>query len=166
MDLFPASPDDVPALLALNNEHAVELSWLEAAELRRLLQIAYVARVDASRHGFLLSFEKGADYHGLNFHWFDERFERFVYVDRVVVAAAARGRGLARAFYADLFACALADDHEVVCCEVNVDPPNPASDAFHATLGFREVGRAMLSNGKTVRYLVNHIRKAIDVSRP
>jgi predicted GNAT superfamily acetyltransferase len=33
-------------------------------------------------------------------------------------------------------------------------PPNPGSDAFHAALGFREVGRAFLADrGKAVRYL-------------
>jgi predicted GNAT superfamily acetyltransferase len=33
-------------------------------------------------------------------------------------------------------------------------PPNPASDAFHAALGFAEVGSARLFDGmKTVRYL-------------
>jgi predicted GNAT superfamily acetyltransferase len=37
---------------------------------------------------------------------------------------------------------------------VNTEPPNPASDAFHARLGFVEVGRAVLPGGaKAVRYL-------------
>jgi predicted GNAT superfamily acetyltransferase len=41
-----------------------------------------------------------------------------------------------------------------IVCEVNLDPPNPASDAFHAALGFAEVGTAVIDNGdKTVRYL-------------
>jgi predicted GNAT superfamily acetyltransferase len=34
-----------------------------------------------------------------------------------------------------------------------LDPPNPVSDAFHRALGFTEIGRAALANGKTVRYL-------------
>ncbi len=38
-------------------------------------------------------------------------------------------------------------------CEVNHAPPNPGSDAFHARMGFGEIGRAVLSGGKTVRYL-------------
>jgi predicted GNAT superfamily acetyltransferase len=33
-------------------------------------------------------------------------------------------------------------------------PPNPASDAFHAALGFVEVGTASVHDGsRTVRYL-------------
>ena len=63
-------------------------------------------------------------------------------------------QGLARALYADAFAAARAAGAPVVCCEVNVDPPNPGSDAFHAALDFVEVGRAMLvERKKLVRYL-------------
>ncbi|MFY8150695.1 MAG: hypothetical protein ACOVOI_01265, partial [Hyphomicrobiales bacterium] len=36
-DLASVSAGDEADLLALNNEHAVELSWLDAARLRRLL---------------------------------------------------------------------------------------------------------------------------------
>ena len=66
----------------------------------------------------------------------------------------ARGRGHARRLYDDLFQHALRGGHERVVCEVNRDPPNPASDAFHAALGFSEVGLAAIHGGaKTVRYL-------------
>jgi predicted GNAT superfamily acetyltransferase len=42
----------------------------------------------------------------------------------------------------------------LIVCEVNVEPPNPASDAFHARLGFATVGSATLQDQqKTVRYL-------------
>jgi hypothetical protein len=45
-----------------------------------------------------------------------------------------------------------------VVCEVNADPPNPASDAFHTALGFAEVGSASIHAGsKTVRYLARRI---------
>ena len=40
----------------------------------------------------------------------------------------------------------------------NTDPPNPGSDAFHARLGFHEVGRAFLADrGKSVRYLEREV---------
>jgi len=42
-----------------------------------------------------------------------------------------------------------------VVCEVNSRPPNPESDAFHAALGFVEVGNARIHDGaKDVRYLL------------
>jgi len=58
----------------------------------------------------------------------------------------------------DLFEHAKAAGHDRVVCEVNLDPPNPVSDAFHASLDFSEVGRAVIHNGeKTVRYLLRHL---------
>ena len=77
-----------------------------------------------------------------------------MYVDRVVVDPKHRRKGIARALYEDLFAVARAAADEHVLCEVNLVPPNPVSDAFHASLGFREVGRGTLTRlGREVRYL-------------
>ena len=55
--------------------------------------------------------------------------------------------------YRELFDRARAAGHDRIVCEVNLDPPNPGSDAFHAKMGFAEVGRAELEpGGKLVRY--------------
>lgn len=145
---------DGQALLALNNAHAVELSWLEPERLAHLVAQAFVARRVGVADALLLTFDQAADYDSVNYLWFRERYPAFVYVDRVVVADSARGRGLARALYDDLFAAAKAAGHERIVCEVNSDPPNPASDAFHAALGFVTVGTAQIHGGKkTVTYL-------------
>lgn len=145
---------DGAALLALNNAHAVELSWLELERLAHLVDQAFVARRVGVADALLLTFDQAADYDSVNYLWFRERYPAFVYVDRVVVADSARGRGLARALYDDLFAAAKAAGHQRIVCEVNSDPPNPASDAFHAALGFATVGTAAIHGGKkTVTYL-------------
>ncbi len=145
---------DGPALLALNNDHAVELSWLEPDRFAHLVAEAFVARRVGVADALLLTFDQAADYDSVNFVWFRERYPTFVYVDRVVVADSARGRGLARRLYDDLFAAARAAGHARIVCEVNSDPPNPASDAFHAALGFVTVGTAEIHGGKkTVTYL-------------
>ena len=152
-DIAPAKPLG-KALLALNNEHARELSWLEPERLQHLMEQAFSARRIGSVDAFLLAFDQGADYDSPNFLWFRARYPRFVYVDRIVVASSARGRGHARRLYDDLFEQAIAAGHDRVVCEVNSQPPNPASDAFHATLGFVEVGSADVYDGsRTVRYL-------------
>jgi uncharacterized protein len=153
-------PVDVPdelhaAVLALNNEHALELSLLDGDALRALLGRAFLARCVERVDAFVIALdETHPTYASPNYLWFRERRSRFVYVDRVVVASSARGRGLARLLYADLIEHAVAAGHERIVCEVNTEPPNPASDAFHAALGFREVGAATIHGGaKTVRYL-------------
>jgi predicted GNAT superfamily acetyltransferase len=151
------SEADVEAVLALNNRYAAEMSWLTPDRLPQLLKSAYQARVTPDGTAFLLAFASDADYDSANFLWFRDRFSRFVYIDRVAVALAARGKGFARQLYEELFERAASDGYGMICCEVNVDPPNPASDAFHARIGFCEVGRATLDAGKMVRYLVKNL---------
>jgi predicted GNAT superfamily acetyltransferase len=150
---------DEAAVLALNNENAAELSWLEPEELSALVGTSFSASRIGDLEAFLLTFDQTATYSSPNFLWFRERYPRFVYVDRIVVAADARGRGHARRLYEDLFARAEAAGHDVVTCEVNLDPPNPTSDAFHAALGFLEVGEALIHGGKkAVRYYARQLK--------
>jgi uncharacterized protein len=158
----PASLGD--ALLALNNSHAQELSWLEPERLAHLISQAFLARRIGDLDAVLLAFDQDATYDSPNFLWFRDRYSRFVYVDRIVVASSARGRGLARRLYEDLFEHAARARHDRIFCEVNLIPPNPVSDAFHAALGFAEVGQASIRRGsRTVRYLSR--RASLD-SRP
>ncbi|MDB5471009.1 MAG: GCN5-related N-acetyltransferase [Caulobacter sp.] len=150
-------PELAEALLRLNNDHAVELSLLEAAGLERLVAGAFVARRAGLADALLIVFDQNADYDSPNFLWFRDRYERFVYVDRVVTAVAVRGRGLAGQLYRDLVEQARAAGHQLIVCEVNSDPPNPGSAAFHRGFGFEPVGEARLPNGKTVSYLAYRI---------
>jgi predicted GNAT superfamily acetyltransferase len=141
------------ALLALNNTHARELSYLTPQRLGELIGRAFLAAKIGAAGALLLAFDQNADYDSENFLWFKKHFERFVYVDRVVVDPSHRGKGYARALYDRLFERAAAAAHERVVCEVNADPPNPASDAFHASYGFKPVGSAVIAGGtKTVGY--------------
>ena len=146
--------EHLSAALALNNAHATELSLLDAGQLRSLVDQAFYAVIEPPADAFLIALDQTAMYDSPNFAWHQARHERFVYVDRLVVAYAARGRGLARQMYAGLFATTLAAGHTQVLCEVNSDPPNSASDALHASLGFKPIGTARIHGGtKTVRYL-------------
>ena len=152
---------DVPlreALLALNNAHAQQLSWLAPERLAHLVGQAFLARRIGLLDAFALAMDQDADYDSPNFQWFRARYRRFVYVDRIVVAASVRGRGYARKLYGDVFQHARRAGHARVVCEVNSRPPNPESEAFHAALGFVGVGSATIHNdSKTVRYLLREL---------
>jgi len=147
------------ALLALNNEHARELSWADAARFRHLVAVAFFAERVGFADAFLIAFDQGANYDSPNFLWFRSRYSRFVYVDRVVTAPQARGRGLARLLYGRLMDRATGMGHDRIVCEINSDPPNPSSEALHRSLGFRAVGDARLPTGKAVTYLERRIQR-------
>ncbi|WP_408589115.1 GNAT family N-acetyltransferase [Novosphingobium sp.] len=158
MSVVPAI--NLVGMLALNQAHVLETSSLDYAALENLIEQAFhVGTCDSGgMDAFLIAVDQDADYDSPNFLWFRQRFTRFVYIDRVIVAESQRQRGWGRRFYADLFAAAEAAGHDVVCCEVNQVPPNPGSDAFHRALGFEPVGTATLAGGvKTVSYLVRKL---------
>jgi uncharacterized protein len=159
LDLIGA---DLSGCLALNNAHAVELSHATDGEFRHLVASAWYARGFAPARGFALAFDQDSDITGANFLWFKARLARFVYIDRVVIAPAARGQGLARQLYLDVFEAARRARHTCITCEINIEPPNPASDAFHARLGFRIVGtRHLPDRGKTVQYYQYDLQSAM-----
>lgn len=153
-----AAPQDIAAadmdwVHALNQAHGEELSFVTPPHFAQLVERACYARVIQPAAAFLLAFDRRPTDDSPNYDWFADRRENFLYIDRIAVDAAARKLGCGRRLYGDLFDFARARGFATIGCEVNADPPNPASDAFHARLGFREVGEARLADrGKTVRY--------------
>lgn len=145
---------DVTAVLLLNNANAKETSTLDNTGLKTLLEMSFYARgIDSGATAFLIALEHSAHYVNPNFMWFKASRESFVYIDRIIVSISARGQGIARVLYEDLLAAAKRSGHDRVVCEVNVQPPNPASEAFHLAMGFEAIGQATIQNGtKTVRY--------------
>lgn len=158
LELRDIGQADLPALNALNDAHAAAVNALAPADFAALVGASFAARVidgpNGRPAGFLLALSHATPRQGPNHGWFLEGLPAFAYIDRVVVDAASRGAGLGRALYADLAARARAAGLPVLACEVNLEPPNPASMAFHERLGFVEAGVATdPRNGKRVRYL-------------
>lgn len=150
--------DDEDALVALNNAHREELSELTPEELHQLIKDAWRVRVIGDGLALIVAFDQEIARDSENYQWFAERFRRFVYIDRVVVAPSARRRGLGRRLYEDVIQAARDADHTVVCAEVNVDPPNAASHRLHESTGFTAVGDAEIAGGtKKVRYYIHEL---------
>ncbi len=155
---------DFPAILTLNEQSVEYLSPLDEPRLGQLASAAcYFRAVDADGTiaAFLLGFRKGADYDSPNFLWFETRFDDFFYVDRVVVAPEFRGQKLAGRLYDDFESAARAAGVTRVACEVNIEPPNPASLRFHDRRGFREIGRQPYGDKKTVGMFVRDLGRSM-----
>ena len=140
--LRPITDADVGEVLRLNQTHVELLSPLDAARLAQLRSWAARADVivgDGQTAGFVLVFGHGTPYDSDNYRWFHDRFDRFYYLDRIVIDDRFRRRGLASAVYDEVEAAATPAGR--LTLEVNVDPPNGPSLAFHRGRGYLELGR-------------------------
>lgn len=146
-----ANEGDYAAIVALNTAEVRHTSPMDEDRLRQLASLsAYhrVATLDGRVVAFLLAMRAGVDYRNDNFAWFTAQHPDFLYVDRIVVDAAAQGHRLGSRLYADLFAFAREHGIPRITCEFNVVPPNEPSRLFHARHGFVETGRQWLDEGR------------------
>lgn len=147
---------DLDAVLALNNAAEGGISPMDGDELRRFFHMAdyfRVAEVDGHLAGFLIALRERADHPGHNFLWFKQRYERFVYIDRIVVANAYRRHGLGRVFYSDVQSFA-EPRVPMLACAVFLEPRDDVAVLFHGTYGFHEVGQQVMpDNGRHVGLL-------------
>ena len=159
------SPDDASAIVALNDSAYPAVPITSADAMRELLELADVAAAierDGAIVGFVVTLGEGADYESENYRFFSERGVDSRYVDRIVIAESERGGGLGAALYRLVFAAARAEGRAEVTCEVNLDPPNPGSIAFHKRLGFVSVGTQATKGGAVTVTLLAAPVTALD----
>ncbi|WP_084629968.1 GNAT family N-acetyltransferase [Patulibacter americanus] len=135
-------PRDHDAVLALNAKDVDKLSPMDAARLEWIVARSAAPLVVEDEQGvlgFCLAIASGTDYDGSHYAWFAERYDRFLYLDRIAVADRARRRGAGSALYT---ACEeRARPFGRMLCEVNVVPMNAPSLAFHTGRGYVELER-------------------------
>ena len=133
---------DVEAMWAINEDGLPGTGQVSPAELIALLDLASFAVgafQDNSMLGFVICLPPRTTYGSLNYAWFNQRYDAFLYVDRIAVATDHRNRGVGSALYSQVIA--EANEQAVpVAAEVNRRPPNPGSMRFHHRFNFVEVG--------------------------
>jgi predicted GNAT superfamily acetyltransferase len=157
--LRPLTGADRAGLLQLNADNYPAVHMLDEATLGWLLAFGgghHLVAVDRTGAvvGYLLSFASASAYDDSEISELRQRVAQpFCYICQVVVAPAQRGRGVARAFYDAVAGTARTQGVRLLCCDVNTDPPNPDSFAFHRCLGFSEIGHGTASNGFAITFL-------------
>ena len=160
-DVRNADLDVVHAINESAVPHVNSISLERFQDFTREAVYFRVALRDGAPVGYLVAFAPGACYDSLNYLWFQERYDDFIYIDRIAVAGNARRHGFASALYRDLlqFARSLTP---LVTCEVNTRPANAESLAFHERFGFRQVGTQETDWGnKTVCLMALELERAV-----
>lgn len=149
-EIVEATEDALPTVRLLNEAEIPHVNSVSLGEFGWFLGHAdyfRLALLEGRIAGFLIGFLPGSSYDSMNYRWFSDRYDRFVYIDRIVVDPRMRGRGVGRALYRDIAGYATGKS-PLLTCEVNIRPANAGSTAFHRAEGFVEVGRQETEGGK------------------
>jgi predicted GNAT superfamily acetyltransferase len=156
----PLVASDIEKVTALNNDAypAVPVATVEEmAEFVETFDWCMVAELDSDVVGFVMAVEPGKDYDSENYRFFESRGLPHFYIDRVVLGEGARGKGLGKRLYGELFDEARRRGYQRITCEVNLKPENPVSLAFHNTMGFVGVGVQDTKGGEVTVQLLEAV---------
>ena len=98
---------------------------------------------DSNPIGFIFLYDEKTEYDSLNYSYFKNRYQKFLYVDRIIIAMEHQKKGYGQQLYDFVI-----DTHnpDIFCCEVNITPPNRQSLSFHHKYGFKEIGQQNVYN--------------------
>ena len=98
---------------------------------------------DSMPVGFIFLYDEKTEYDSLNYLYFKSRYQKFLYVDRIIIAGEHQKKGYGQQLYDFVI-----DTHnpDIFCCEVNITPPNRQSLSFHQIYGFKEIGQQTVYN--------------------
>lgn len=155
--LRPLRTDDLTVVHGIN-EAAYPAVGTETPEaLAHIAAESLIALVaadegDGSIAGFCMVLAPGADYGSMNYRWFSDRYEDFIYLDRVAISPQFQRRGLGGKFYDEVqrIGAERRPGAEQFTLEVNLRPRNEPSLRFHSQLGFAEVGQRETDYGALV----------------
>ena len=156
------APGDLDRVLEINQANTPEVGSVDADRLAFIVDesaIALVAAVDEQVIGFVLALAPGSAYDSVNYRWFMDRDDDTMYLDRVAIEEGHRGRGLGTWLYDAVFE-EIGTAHTSLRrlgLEVNIDPPNPRSLAFHRRYGFIEVGTQHTPYGAEVSLMTKDV---------
>ena len=148
----PIVPSDFLKVLEINNSNVPAVSELTLEKLHYLVEHSLHALVVEHQIicGFCITFAPNAPYDSVNYKWFQDSYSDFVYLDRISFDAHFQGKGFGKLLYSYIEQSMSTGVPRSLCCEVNIQPPNPGSLRFHQAIGFEEVGRLSSQPNKSV----------------
>ncbi|MEL0115959.1 MAG: GNAT family N-acetyltransferase [Gammaproteobacteria bacterium] len=146
-------------LYSLNQENTPEVGSLNDAEsFRKLLELSSTSLLIEYKNqviGFMICFRENLVYGSENYKFFNDKKEKFIYIDRVVIKSGFRRMGFGTEIYKHIDEAA-SKNFLPICCEVNSMPRNEISINFHIKNGFTEVGEKNFFD-HSVKYFEKYI---------
>ena len=153
MESRPLLHEDASSVWIINEQGLPGTGKVTVEEISHLIDISDVS-LGVFEHdkmvGFVICLSPNLDYGSLNYAWFNENYDEFLYVDRIAVATEHRNNGIGSYIYQKLID--ISEQKQIpITAEVNLEPPNPGSMRFHHKFDFSEVG------------VLNHLDKSVTM---
>lgn len=142
VEIRPLHKTDIDAIWSINEEGLPGTGKVTSDEIEALLDfssLAVGAHLDEILVGFVICLPPKTDYGSLNYAWFNQNYNDFLYVDRIAVRTQYQNRKIGTSLY-DFVKSNAVERGVPVTAEVNIHPPNPGSMRFHERHGFEKVG--------------------------
>ena len=147
MEIRNLAPANIEAIWAINEQGLPGTGRVSKQEISDLLQFSSlsVGMFDGNELGATDGTFVGAclpprtRYGSLNYQWFNDHYNAFVYVDRIAVSTLHRNQGVGTKLYETVVAYSK-EKNIPIAAEVNLNPPNPGSIRFHERFHFEQVG--------------------------
>jgi predicted GNAT superfamily acetyltransferase len=155
MEIRNLAPANIEAIWAINEQGLPGTGRVSEQEISDLLQFSSlsVGVFDGNELlGFVICLPPRTRYGSLNYQWFNDHYNAFVYVDRIAVSTLQRNQGVGTKLY-DAVVAYSKERKIPIAAEVNLNPPNPGSIRFHERFNFEQVG-VLHHNEKSVTMLL------------
>ena len=152
----------VSDIYIINQDNVPEVGSLDSIDQqKKLLSVSSYHSIlleDDELIGFAICFRESRPYWSENYKYFENKLDRFLYVDRIAIRSEYRRQGHAKRMYEDIFNFA-GQDELTVTAEVNTKPANEASIRFHEYMGFKEVGARSFDDHDVAYFEANQTEK-------
>ncbi len=142
MQSRPLEPGDVNSIWSINEQGLPGTGKVSQEEILALLDLSELSLgvfQKGNLLGFIICLLPRTEYGSLNYAWFNQRYDKFIYVDRVAVSTDFRNNKIGSYLYEKVVEYSV--DHNIpIAAEVSLNPPNPGSMRFHSRFNFEEVG--------------------------
>ncbi len=158
--LRDAKHSDIEKIVLINESAIPAVNYVSYEEFEWFFFRKLYFKIAENSHGiisgFLLVLPSGLEYKSLNYRWFSGKYDKFAYIDRIVIMDKFKKNGIGKSLYLDLERNI--SDYALIACEFNIVPPNPISKKFHESLKYKNVGYQYTENNtKKVSLMIKSI---------